>query len=50
MPKQSPLPYFVLLGGVGVVALAAIMIRLLQQPPIAMPATVIAAGGWASRR
>jgi drug/metabolite transporter (DMT)-like permease len=44
MPKQSPLPYLVLLGGVGVVALAAIMIRMLQQPSIAMPATVIAAG------
>jgi drug/metabolite transporter (DMT)-like permease len=44
MPKQSPLPYLVLLGGVGAVAAAAIMIRLLQRPPITMPATVIASG------
>jgi len=44
MPKQSPIPYVVLLGGVAVVAAAAIMIRLLQRPPIAMPSTVIAAG------
>ncbi|MFL5805843.1 MAG: DMT family transporter [Roseiflexaceae bacterium] len=44
MPKQSPLPYMVLLGGVAVVATAAILIRLLQRPPIGMPATVIAAG------
>ena len=44
MPKQSPVPYLVLLGGVGAVAAAAILIRLLQRPPIGMPATVIAAG------
>jgi drug/metabolite transporter (DMT)-like permease len=44
MPKQSPVPYLVLLGGVAVVAMAAIMIRLLQRPPIGMPATLIAAG------
>jgi drug/metabolite transporter (DMT)-like permease len=44
MPKQSLTPYLVLLGGVAVVASAAIMIRALQQPPISMPATLIAAG------
>ncbi len=44
MPRQSLTPYLVLLGGVGVVAAAAIMIRALQQPPIAMPAPLIAAG------
>src|SRR5262245_25992766 len=44
MPKQSMTPYLVLLGGVGVVACAAIMIRALQRPPIGMPATLIAAG------
>jgi drug/metabolite transporter (DMT)-like permease len=44
MPRQSLTPYLVLLGAVGVVASAAIMIRTLQQPPIGMPATLIAAG------
>jgi drug/metabolite transporter (DMT)-like permease len=44
MPKQPLTPYLVLLGAVAVVASAAIMIRLLQQPPIGMPATLIAAG------
>jgi drug/metabolite transporter (DMT)-like permease len=44
MPRQSLTPYLVLLGGVCVVAAAAIMIRALQRPPIGMPAPLIAAG------
>jgi drug/metabolite transporter (DMT)-like permease len=44
MHKNSFLPYVVLLGGVIAVASAAIMIRLLQQPPIGMAAPLIAAG------
>jgi drug/metabolite transporter (DMT)-like permease len=44
MPRQSLTPYLVLLGGVGVVASAAIMIRALQRPPLDMPAALIAAG------
>ena len=44
MDKHSFTPYLVIFGGVGVVAAAAIMIRLLQQAPIGMAAPVIAAG------
>ena len=44
MPRSSLTPYLVLLGGVCVVASAAIMIRLLQHAPIGMPAPLIAAG------
>jgi len=44
MRKQSATPYLVLLGGVCAVALAAIVIRLLQRPPIDLPAPLIAAG------
>jgi drug/metabolite transporter (DMT)-like permease len=44
MHRPSLAPYLVLLGGVGAVASAAIMIRLLQRPPIGMPAPLIAAG------
>jgi drug/metabolite transporter (DMT)-like permease len=44
MPRQSLTPYLVLLGAVGAVASAAIMIRALQRPPIDMPAPLIAAG------
>jgi drug/metabolite transporter (DMT)-like permease len=44
MLRQPLTPYLILLGGVGAVASAAIMIRLLQHAPIGMPAPVIAAG------
>jgi drug/metabolite transporter (DMT)-like permease len=44
MHRSSLRPYLVLLGGVGAVASAAIIIRLLQRPPIGMPAPLIAAG------
>jgi drug/metabolite transporter (DMT)-like permease len=44
MQRRTVTPYLVLLGGVSVVSLAAIAIRLLQRPPIAMPASQIAAG------
>jgi drug/metabolite transporter (DMT)-like permease len=44
MHKSTFLPYLVLLGGVIAVASAAIMIRMLQQPPIGMAAPLIAAG------
>lgn len=44
MSKRSPIPYLVLLAGVCVAASASIMTRLLQQPSIGMPSTVIAAG------
>jgi drug/metabolite transporter (DMT)-like permease len=44
MQRQALTPYLVLLGGVLAVATAAIMIRLLQRPPIGMPAPLIAAG------
>jgi drug/metabolite transporter (DMT)-like permease len=44
MRKSTPLPYLVLFAGVVIVSLAAIMIRYLQNPPVEMPSTVIAAG------
>jgi drug/metabolite transporter (DMT)-like permease len=43
-PRGGAFPYLVLAGGVLIASSAAIMIRLLQEPPFSMPSIAIAAG------